>query len=106
MKSGLRTVAVLTMALLMLSVCGCFLTVTQNLKNGSTMLKSSYKSLGKDYDELIKSAETYIAEPIEDNLKKFIDTEKMFNEGFQAVGIAIDAMDESIQALKTKKKDE
>jgi len=102
-KSMLRTVAILSMLLILTSLCGCFLTITQNLKDGSTLLVSAYDSLTEDYEELNKTFEIYIAEPTEETLKKFKEAEKKFKEGFDAVGIAVKAEDEVIQSLKTKK---
>ena len=103
MKSMLKMVAILLFIILAISMSGCFLTITQNLKDGSTLLVSSYDSLTEDYDKLKSTVDNYVAEPTEDSLKKYKDTEKIFREGFDAVGIAIKAEDEVIQSLKSKK---
>lgn len=102
MRSSIRIMAVIAIFFVLIFASGCFLTITQNLKDGSKLLVSAYDSLSKDYDVLVKSIDTCILEPTEGNIKKYKKFEKKFKGGFEAVGIAIKAEDDVIQSLKTK----
>jgi len=102
-KSLVKMLAILLFVFVVLSLSGCFLTITQNLKDGSTLLVSAYDSLDEDYAELEAAFEACIVDVSEENIKKFKELEKKFHEGFDAVGTAIKAEDEVIQSLKSKK---
>lgn len=102
MGAKLKKGAVLVFLLIVISVSGCFLTVTQNLKNGSAMLKSSYQSLNNDYEELVAAAELVVKDNTEENIKNYRIMSLKFDDGFDAVGLAIAAMDDAIQALRTE----
>lgn len=88
----------LLIVITLLFLTGCY-SVPQSMKDGSELLVKAYKSLGDDWKEARKHLGIFFELCTEKPKLDYLEAEKKFLEGFEAVGLAVEAMNDAIQAL-------